>query len=400
MVDLSDVMRDTVRQGSRQVTPPPVQALRRRAQRRRARSAVMLAGLPLVAVVAGYAVISDHSSTGQLATDRAGGWKPVVPGASSPSPYAEPTSLSPYRDVCEARVPAGRLLRPVSYLRQFNLEPPDAAATTSLTPAEVAARYRSSGWQLPGGRLVVVFGLVTALTPADIGPGGTPGPHPRGTPMWVVAQCGLSTDLVRGHGGPYRPDAEGTQPSPWPDDFSGVQYATFTPSGVLTGGISRTGLVSRVREATRLATVPWRRDGRDSADGRQIGISYPAAEPCGTFDHLDVTSDSKLVRVQVWIRLPPGAPATCPGTGRHHAVVGLTRPVGSRQLVDPERRQQSEAQLGSPPPAPSDVADISRQRAEQLARDTNFDKGRPQVTLRRVAVTDYIGTDTGGPSTA
>lgn len=417
MVDLGDVMRETVCHGSRGVTAPPVQALRRRAQRRRARSAVLLTALPLVAVVAGYAVISDHSPAGQPTANRTAGWKPVVPGASSPSPSAESTNLSPYPELCDLRVPDGRLQRPVSFMRQFSLDPPDAAATTNLSSAAVAARYRSSGWQLPGGRLVVVFGLVTALTPADVGPGGSPRAHPRGKPVWVVAQCGVSSELVAGRGGPYRPDNLGTPPSPWPDDFSGVQYATFTPSGA-SEGILRTGLNNSLRRATRLVTVPWRRNGEDSADGRRIGISYPAVEPCGTFDHLEVTSDSELVRVQVWIRLPPEAPATCPGTGRHQAVVGLTQPLGTRQLVDPARRQQFEAEPGSPPPpptfgpqartlpektvvveptAPSDVPAIGQEKAEQLASATNFGKGQPRVTLGRVTVLDYFGTTTGGP---
>jgi hypothetical protein len=84
--------------------------------------------------------------------------------------------------------------------------------------------------------------------------------------------------------------------------------------------------------AQQFVEVPFARTHQDSADGRQIGISYPAYD-CATFSHLDGYDKdaSSPVHVKVWLRVT--GPVPCDPHGTREAVIGLRFPLGDRQLV-------------------------------------------------------------------
>ncbi|HVA60914.1 MAG TPA: hypothetical protein VNG13_10335 [Mycobacteriales bacterium] len=282
-------------------------------------------------------------------------WAPVVPGASSPSPFAmQETNITDYPDVCNIppRVdPSGRLTSPVSMDGQDVLRPPGQAAT-SVTGQEVLARFAASSWGAgAGGHPFAVFGLLSAPAPAQILPNGGSRPFYRDRPVWLVVVCDSPnpTPIGGGPGTTAGGPAPGTSPSPGPPPY-GVWEVPYDATGSQIQWVSATERPSPAQLAETFVQVPWQRTGDDSDGGRQIGIAYPAAEPCATFDHLAVQETPSTVYLRVWLRLLPDAPTRCPGTASHPAVVGLASPLGNRLLedADPPPTNPPPAKIPSP----------------------------------------------------
>lgn len=246
---------------------------------------------------------------------------PVVHGASKPerpTPDPEPADW-----VCSGHPPVdakGWLTGEVSLLDSTMRPAP--ADTPAADRARVLAAYGHSGSGL-GGHPFAVFGLLSEYKIVD-------------RPQWLVVVCD-SDQLPPATASPM--GWPGTAPSPGPAQF-GVALTTFGATSLAEAGMEMTETQSPASSATEYVHVPWRLVGRPKPSDKLIRISYPAAEPCATFDHLAVHVGDASVDIRVWLRLLPGGPPSCPGRGRHLAMVGLNVdeaavvPLGHRTLHD------------------------------------------------------------------
>jgi hypothetical protein len=259
-------------------------------------------------------------------------------GASSPSPFPYNPPVSGVVDVCDATDPGdaqGRLTESVSYA-DTNVVAPAGDVASKYTREQALARYAAAHTFATGGHPQAFFGLLSAPTPARINPDGSTTPFYTRKPVWLIAVCDLPHTAAEGHGGPggaitTSPEpAPGTSPSPGPTGF-GALFEPYDESGHPLD-TTVTGRSTTEQRAERFIEVPFQRNQQDSADGRQIGISYPADEPCATFSHLDVIEQDDQVRVQVWLRLLTDND-TCTPEGAHDATIGLRTSLGYRELV-------------------------------------------------------------------
>ncbi len=317
---------------------PPVAELRARAARRRRNHALLATvGVAVAAggIAAGVLATSTERSPGQQLHMTDGG-APIVRGGSSPSPFP---SFNPnhtgYPDVCDGPIPAdgtGRLTSTISWEGQDVMRPAGSDVATGITRTQALDRYAQSDFHSTG-HPVAVFGLLSAPAPAQILPDGGSSPYFQQTPVWLVAVCDAPPGASTGGGiGPYRPP--GTSPSPGPGPI-GVMYMTFDTAGRQVGGVTITGRPSQAQLDEQFIHVPWQQElAQPGDDPRQVRISYPAAEPCATFDHLAVYETDTTVNVQVWLRHSSDDPVGCTPTERQQAVVGLNKPLGHRTLQD------------------------------------------------------------------
>jgi hypothetical protein len=290
---------------------------------------------------AGTVTLTGHGSEGSTGTLVVTIQPLVEPvDASSPSPFPYDPPGSGVVDVCDATDPAdaqGRLTQSVSYA-DTNVVSTPGDVVSKYTRDETLARYAAENKYAEGGHPQAFFGLLSAPTPARINPDGSTTPFYTRKPIWLIAICDLPEDQARAHGGPARigpTPAPGTPPSPGPTGF-GVLFQPYDESGHRLD-TTVTGRSTVEQRAERFIEVPFERNHQDSADGRQIGISYPADEPCATFSHLDVIEQEDQVRVQVWLRLLTDQDR-CSADGTHDAVIGLSTSLGDRDLVRGGRR--------------------------------------------------------------
>jgi hypothetical protein len=237
-------------------------------------------------------------------------------------PKADP---EPEHWICSSKPPVeanGWLTASMSIDNSATMRPAPAG-TRAAAEARILAAYNTSTWVRQGGHPFAVFGLYSNTNVVD-------------RPQWLVVVCdGPQPDVPAG-GTPM--GSPGTPPSPGPQQY-GVQFVTFGATSVDEGGAEVTSRDSPASLAVRYVRVPWHLVGTPSASATVVRISYPAAEPCATFDHLAVDVSATTVDVRVWLRLLPGGPATCPGTGSHVAEVGFgspgpPAPLGTRELRD------------------------------------------------------------------
>ncbi|MCW2672082.1 MAG: hypothetical protein JWP14_671 [Frankiales bacterium] len=253
---------------------------------------------------------------------------------SEPSPYPSASPYGSHANVCDDGVTTdgqGRLTMTASWDGDQNVLVPAGAVQNRMSAAEAIADFRQRYYRgYPGGHPRALFGLLTAQMPANYRADGTQTPKIVRRPVWLVVVC----DGVpfRGYGGPIPlmpTPAPGTSPSPGAPTH-GIYLAPIDDHTQLAPYFSAGGdFPSDALLAERFVSVPFTRDHRDSADARQIGISYSASGTCSTFDHLDLSETSAAVRVQVWLRL---VNTPC-DQSTHQAVVGLRHALGDRALV-------------------------------------------------------------------
>jgi hypothetical protein len=260
--------------------------------------------------------------------------EPVGATEPSPYPYNPPTSGVP--DLCDLADPAdpdGRLTVPVSFENSNVLAPP-GSVTSRFDRPQVLARYAAGHRFAEGGHPQAYFGLLSAQTPAHINPDGTATPLYTRKPVWLVAVCDLPESSVTRFGGPISFDptpAPGTSPSPGAPGFATL-FEPYDEAGQRLETITA-GRSTPEQRRQRYIEVPFTRNHRDSADGRQIGISYPADEPCATFSHLAVVEAEDQVQVRVWLLMRDDTADRCTSSGSHEAVIGLRTALGTRPLV-------------------------------------------------------------------
>jgi hypothetical protein len=249
--------------------------------------------------------------------------EPVGMSSASPFPTNEPQYAGP--ELCKAgdvADAAGRLTKTVTYEDGLHLLEPPGDVRSRWTKAEILATASQGDVRLTTPHVTAVFGLLTA---ENYGGG-------HRLPRWIVYDCDLPGGQ-RGEGGPAPSQptpAPGTSPTPF-GVTHGVGLDLFDENKHAVYQLSYAWLDDATL-AQQFVEVPFARTHQDSADGRQIGISYPAYD-CATFSHLDVNERDATspVHVKVWLRVTAQVP--CDPHGTREAAIGLRFPLGDRQLV-------------------------------------------------------------------
>jgi hypothetical protein len=253
---------------------------------------------------------------------------PVAPvGVSDPSPYPGAIAEDGVDDICIADgvVDATGSVTATVHVGSgtATLDPP-SGVTSRFTAQQTLDRYRSDrNSQYATGHPKAVFGLLTDANSS---------PFPRRQPVWVVVTC--DGPPLDGHWGFAWPSpAPGTSASPG----GTINTETVVPYDEQGRSlyIVTTGYPDAALRAEMLFEVPFSRSQQDSADGRQVGISYGTDDACATFDHIETLEhDARgAVYVRVWMRLLPGATRCTSTDNNHTAVVGLRNALGERQLI-------------------------------------------------------------------
>lgn len=200
---------------------------------------------------------------------------------------------------------------------------PAPVRTRAADRARVLAAYGNSRERF-GGHPFAVFGLYSESKTVD-------------RPQWLVVVCdgdqpAVATVPPMGY--------PGTPPSPSPSARQlGIAMITYGATSGRRGGEATSGVNLPAFANAEYVHVPWTVVGKPTPRSRLVRISYPAAEPCATFDHLEVELAPAHVDVRVWLRVLPGGPASCPGHRQHQALVGLSvvgrsEALGRRALRD------------------------------------------------------------------
>jgi hypothetical protein len=256
--------------------------------------------------------------------------RPEPVGMSSASPY--PTNAAQYAgpELCKAgdvTDDQGYLTKTVTYDSSQHLMEPPGAVRSRLTRAQVLDKAARGEFRLAGPGVTAAFGLLTAQNYG----GGTR------LPRWIVYECDAHAE--RDFSGPPRlgpTPAPGTSPSPFGHSYQ-VQLSLFDEN-LAQVYTSYFGYDDDATLAQQFVEVPFERTHDDSADGRQIGISYPTYG-CATFSHLEVydpAADSPI-HARVWLRVTGDVP--CEESGRATAVLGLRFPIGDREVIRGEARR-------------------------------------------------------------